>query len=295
MTNQQFWAEVAQQISEVIGDRLTKTNYQWRSVGGGCINQTYCLYNPSYKFFVKVNTIDQASNFRMEYFALAEIKNTGTITVPEPICVGTANQQCFLVLEWLDLHSSHQEQDWQLLGKQLAQLHRVTSKQGFGWHHNNSIGSTPQINTWHSNWVDFWIENRLKPQFAMAHRNGFYSRTPLEDLWSAVPRYFDSYQPIPSLVHGDLWSGNLAFCNRQPVIFDPALYYGDREVDIAMTELFGRLPNAFYESYNQHFPLDRGYPQRRNLYNLYHILNHFNLFGGGYAVQADRLISELVR
>ncbi len=292
MTNQQFWAEVARQISEVIGDRLV--DYQWRSVGGGCINQTYCLANSGYKFFVKVNRLDQASNLRMEYFALAEIRNTRTIAVPEPICVGTAHQHCFLVLEWLDLHNSHQDQDWQLLGKQLAQLHRVTSKQGFGWHNDNCIGATTQINTWRSNWVDFWIENRLKPQLGMAQRKGFYSRTPLEDLWSAVPTYFTNYQPIPSLVHGDLWSGNLAFCDRQPVIFDPALYYGDREVDIAMTELFGRLPRAFYDSYNQHFPLDSGYHRRRDLYNLYHILNHFNLFGGSYAFQADELIRKIV-
>lgn len=293
MTSQQFWAEVARQISEVIGDRLT--NYQWRSVGGGCINQTYCLENGSYKFFIKVNSIDQVHNFRMEYLALCEIKQTGAIAVPDPICIGTANQLCFLILEWLDLSNSRQDSDWQLLGANLAKLHQVFSQQGFGWHSNNCIGSTPQINTWRSNWVDFWIENRLKPQFEIARRKGFYSRTPLKDLWSAVPKYFNDYQPLPSLVHGDLWSGNLAFCDRQPVIFDPALYYGDREVDIAMTELFGRLPSAFYESYNQHFPIDSGYYKRRNLYNLYHILNHFNIFGGIYAFQADDLITEIVR
>jgi len=293
MSDRQFWAEVAQQISEAIADCFK--DYQWRSVGGGCINQTYCLKNSSYKFFVKVNAIDQVSNFRMEYLALSEIKSSGTITVPEPICVGTSHQQCFLVLEWLDLHNSHQDQDWRLMGKQLAKMHQVLSKQGFGWYSHNCIGSTLQINTWHSNWVDFWIENRLKPQMEMARRKGFYTPTPLKDLWSAVPRYFDSYQPVPSLVHGDLWSGNLAFCDRQPVIFDPAVYYGDREVDIAMTELFGRLPSAFYESYNQHFPMDSGYKSRRNLYNLYHILNHFNIFGGIYAFQANDLIRELVK
>jgi fructosamine-3-kinase len=288
-----LWGQISTHISEAVQDYFL--DYSFETIAGGCINQTYCLKNDRYRFFVKVNGVEHTEMMRTEFLALHELRSTDTIAVPQPICVGANDQHAFLVLEWLDLANSGQDGDWQLMGKQLAQLHRVTSSRGFGWHRNNVIGATLQLNEWHSDWQFFWVEYRLKPQLEMARRKGFYPRTPLRHLWSAIPSYFDDYQPVPSLVHGDLWSGNLSFCNGKPVIFDPAIYYGDREVDIAMTELFGRLPNSFYDSYNLHLPLDRGYKDRKNLYNLYHILNHFNLFGGIYAFQADDLMAEIVR
>ncbi|MFN3925735.1 MAG: fructosamine kinase family protein [Pseudanabaenaceae cyanobacterium] len=287
-----LWAQIAINITEAIGEQFL--DYTYQPVGGGCINQTYCLTNNRYRFFVKINTADRLEMMRAEYLALHELRNTNTIAVPTPICLGASAQHTFLVLEWLELKNSRRDQDWQLLGKQLAQLHRVTSRYGFGWHMHNTIGVTPQINTWEKDWQTFWIEHRLKPQLEMARRKGYYPRISTQKLLAVIPYFFQNYQPLPSLVHGDLWSGNLSFCEGQPVIFDPALYYGDREVDIAMTELFGRLPQAFYQSYNDHFPLDAGYPMRRSLYNLYHILNHYNLFGGIYAFQADALMAKIV-
>jgi fructosamine-3-kinase len=287
-----LWSAIAETITAAIDENFGEYSYQ--PVGGGCINQTYRLQNHSYRFFVKVNGADRVEMLRSEFIALKEMQKTRTIAVPTPLCLGATDQYSFLVLEWLDLRNSHQDQDWALMGKHIAQLHKCTSTKGFGWDRDNTIGSTPQINSWHRDWVSFWIENRLKPQLQLAKQKGYYPKVATKHLWEAVPKLFRDYLPTPSLVHGDLWSGNLSFCEGVPVIYDPALYYGDREVDIAMTELFGRLPKQFYDSYNQHLPLDRGYVQRRSLYNLYHILNHYNLFGGIYAFQADNLMAEVV-
>jgi fructosamine-3-kinase len=194
----------------------------------------------------------------------------------------------------LDMGGSNSKSD-QEMGRKLAAMHKATSSKGFGWTMNNTIGSTPQINTWTADWVEFYRQHRLAYQFQLARRRG--GSFPRQDeLLAAIPELLAGHEVQPSLVHGDLWGGN-AGCTAtgEPVIFDPATYYGDREVDIAMTELFGGFPAGFYQGYNEVFPLDAGYEQRKNLYNLYHILNHFNLFGGGYASQANRLIDQILR
>ena len=182
-----------------------------------------------------------------------------------------------------------------LLGKQLAQLHLAkTEKQAFGWHRNNTIGSTPQINPWNEDWIEFYTENRLRYQFDLARQKRMSFKYE-EDLYEKIPQFFADYDPEASILHGDLWGGN-ASANRHdlPVIYDPATYYGDRETDIAFTELFGGFTQAFYQNYHQTYPLDPGYKIRKKLYNLYHVLNHYNLFGGGYASQAQSMIHELL-
>jgi fructosamine-3-kinase len=164
---------------------------------------------------------------------------------------------------------------------------------GFGWEQNNTIGSTPQLNNWTSDWVEFFAEYRIGYQFQLAQRRGGHFPQQ-EQLIAAIPKLLN-HQPQPSLVHGDLWGGNAAVTTSgEPVILDPATYIGDREVDLAMTELFGGFPAAFYRGYNEAWLLDDGYKQRKTLYNLYHILNHFNLFGGGYASQANRMIEQIL-
>jgi fructosamine-3-kinase len=180
------------------------------------------------------------------------------------------------------------------MGRQLAAMHSHTSNLGFGWDTNNTIGSTPQINFWTADWVEFYTQHRLGYQFKLANRRGGHFPQQ-EKLLTAIPQLPADYQPQPSLVHGDLWGGNAAFtANGEPVIFDPATYFGDREVDVAMTELFGGFPTTFYQGYNEVFPLTAGYEKRKILYNLYHILNHFNLFGGSYESQANRMIAQLL-
>jgi fructosamine-3-kinase len=162
--------------------------------------------------------------------------------------------------------------DWAALGQMLAKLHRQTGPR-FGWHRDNWIGATPQVNGWRDDWSEFWQECRIRPQLELARKNGFSLPEP--------PR-LKNHQPQASLLHGDLWSGNAGFIEKGPVIFDPAVYYGDREADIAMTELFGGFPARFYDAYNEAFPLPAGYETRKHFYNLYHLLNHLNIFGAGY-------------
>ena len=182
--------------------------------------------------------------------------------------------------------------------EQLAAMHAHTAA-GFGWDRDNTIGATPQPNQWTRDWVTFLREQRIGHQLGLARDNGLPAATHdrVERVQSALPRLFDVYQPQPSLLHGDLWGGNWAVeSGGHPVVFDPAVYYGDREADLAMTELFGGFDRGFYEAYRRTWPLDPGYDVRRDLYQLYHILNHFNLFGGGYAGQvralADRLLAN---
>jgi fructosamine-3-kinase len=185
------------------------------------------------------------------------------------------------------------------LGELLAVQHRVT-REKFGWHRDNTIGSTPQSNIESADWVEFLREQRLRPQLKLAENNG--ARADLIDsgerLCERLAHFFTDYRPAPSLLHGDLWGGNWASdAGGQPVLFDPAVYFGDREADIAMTHLFGGFGPSFYEAYWRTWPLDAGVTSRVALYNLYHVLNHFNLFGGGYAQQAlamtQRLLAEL--
>jgi fructosamine-3-kinase len=286
-----MWTEIDSQISQVTGSKFH--TQQQKSVSGGCINQGYQISNGEQTYFVKLNQASQIQMFEAEFFGLQQMFSTQTIRIPKPICWGIADNSSYIVLEWLEMGSGNSK-SWQELGKNLAKLHKTTSQQGFGWDLNNTIGSTPQINTWTNNWAEFYTKHRLGYQFQQALRRG--GNFPQhQQLLAVIPQLLADYQPQPSLVHGDLWGGNAGFTSTgEPVIFDPATYYGDREVDIAMTELFGGFPAEFYQGYNQEFPLDSGYNQRKTLYNLYHIINHFNLFGGGYNSQANRMISQIL-
>jgi fructosamine-3-kinase len=183
------------------------------------------------------------------------------------------------------------------LGERLAMQHRVTAPR-FGWHLENTIGATPQQNAWRDDWVHFFRERRLGVQLDLAFHNGLDSRIVDRgrDLGERCGAFFSSHRPVPSLLHGDLWGGNWGVVAgvREPVIFDPAVYYGDRETDIAMTRLFGGFGPRFYAAYQAAWPLDQAAGTRRTLYNLYHVLNHFNLFGGGYGQQAEAMIDKLL-
>lgn len=284
-----MWDEIAIAISQTTGERFISDRRQAQS--GGCINQATRISDGQRQFFVKSNTLNYLDMFVAEAIALKQMYATQTIRVPQPICWGIAGNVAYLVMENLDLGG---RQDWETMGHNLAAMHRVTSDRGFGWDRDNVIGATPQINNWTHSWLDFWIEYRLAFQMRLAQRKGWRCNIAEEKIYKALSRFFDDYQPQPSMVHGDLWGGNAAFVDGEPVIFDPALYFGDREVDLAMTELFGGFPSQFYRAYHSAYPLDSGYQQRKTLYNLYHILNHFNLFGGGYGSQANRMIETIV-
>ena len=286
-----MWQTIAEAISQATQKQFAIE--QRRSVSGGCINQGYAITGNSTTYFLKLNQASQVEMFAAEALGLKEMLATQTIRVPRPVCWGVANSSSYIVMEWLEFRSGN-SQAWSEMGRQLAAMHAYKGATRFGWEQNNTIGSTPQINTWTENWADFFAEHRIGYQLQLAQRRGGNFREP-EQVVTAVRDYLHSRNPEPSLVHGDLWSGNVAITqDGEPVILDPATYYGDREVDIAMTELFGGFPAAFYRGYNQVWQLDEGYQERKTLYNLYHILNHFNLFGGGYGSQANRMLQQIL-
>lgn len=286
-----MWNQIAAHIHQVTGQPFSAQHC--RPVGGGSINRAYAVVGEEQSFFVKINQSTRLTMFEREALGLRQIAATQTIRVPQPICWGTASDSAYLVLEWLDIgYGTHYA--WQEMGQKLAAMHRVVSDHGFGWNWDNTIGATPQINTWMIHWIDFFTERRMRYQFQLAEQQG--GHFPDRDrLLAAIPEILADHHPLPSLVHGDLWSGNATVTKLgEPVIIDPAVYFGDREVDIAMTELFGSFPNDFYRAYNETYPLEPGYRRRKTLYNLYHILNHFNLFGGSYEAQANRMIAALL-
>jgi protein-ribulosamine 3-kinase len=289
------WKAIAQQIGDALGRPFSAGRPA--PVGGGCINQAYVLGDGATRVFVKLNQAAYRDMFEAEAEGLAEIAASRSIGVPAPLCHGVAGAEAFLAMTYLELGGSGAAEQ---LGRDLARMHRCTPRARFGWQRDNTIGSTPQPNTPCDDWVRFWQQRRLGHQLALAAGNGAGRelRRRGEQLLAEVPAFFTDYRPAASLLHGDLWSGNYAYTRSgQPVIFDPAVYFGDRETDLAMTELFGGFPAGFYAAYHEAYPLDAGYGVRKSLYNLYHILNHFNLFGGGYLGQAqgmiDRLLSEL--
>ena len=249
----------------------------------------------STKHFAKTGPAAALPRFEAEASGLAALRATGAIRVPEMIACGLAEGQARLVLEWLDLRGLDRS-GGAALGRALAQVHRTTGAR-FGWPADNFIGGTPQENAWRDNWARFYAERRLRPQLRRARDNGM-EREWLErgeKLAENIPAFFVDYRPTPSLLHGDLWSGNAAqLADGTPVIYDPACYYGDREADVAMAELFGGFPESFYAAYREAWAVDPGYETRKSLYNLYHVLNHFNLFGASYLGQAKRMIAGLL-
>lgn len=284
---------IAQAISKATGVAFRIENQH--GVAGGCINRSEILNGAGRRYFIKFNDARRLSMFEAEAKGLAEITRSNSVRVPQPICHGTHADQAYLVLEYLDLGGATARSD-EILGRQLAAMHRFTNEQ-FGWTRDNTIGATPQINTPETDWVTFYGAHRLRFQLELAAENGRASGLQRlgEKLLDMLPVLFASYRPQPSLLHGDLWGGNhAALRDGTPVIFDPAPYYGDREADLAMTELFGGFGARFYAAYREAWPLDAGYALRKDLYNLYHVLNHLNLFGGGYRGQAQDLIERLL-
>ena len=286
-----MWTEIARTITQATGQEFAIANT--KSVSGGCINQGYKISSDEAEYFVKLNDASQIEMFVAEAIGLKQMYATGTITVPQPICYGTVESASYIVLQWLDLGRGN-SQSYREMGRQLATMHRQGTAERFGWERNNTIGSTPQINTQDDNWADFFAEQRIGYQLKLAKRRGG-NFPDTKKVVEAVRNKLADRVPQVSLVHGDLWSGNAAIAaDGSPVILDPATYYGDRETDLAMSELFGGFPAAFYQGYNEAWQLDSSYQGRKNIYNLYHVLNHFNLFGGGYANQAKRIIGQII-
>ncbi|HEX8987115.1 MAG TPA: fructosamine kinase family protein [Rhodocyclaceae bacterium] len=251
------------------------------------------MSQPDRHFVKRVPAVDYP-RLLAEIEGLAALRAAGAVRVPDVVDHGSDERESWLVLERLELGALDRASG-AALGRGLAQLHRTTGPH-FGWAADNFIGLAPQENAPTDSWPLFFARHRLLPQLKRARENGmervYFDKG--EHIAERLAAFFISGHPAASLLHGDLWSGNAGrLPDGTPVIFDPAVYYGDREADVAMAELFGGFPESFYAAYREAWPLSEGFETRKTLYNLYHILNHFNLFGAGYLGQAKRMIDRL--
>lgn len=259
-------------------------------VGGGDINECYQIKTNSEPFFLKVNDARKfPAMFKAESMGLKMLAVHSSFCVPKVIVEFESEGSSLLVLSHLSLTRNG---DWELFGRSLAKLH-LREIDFFGLEHSNYIGSLSQSNQAHKTWADFYREERLKPFFKQAYDLGYFSGSDKE-AFTYLCQDLEQRFPIerPALLHGDLWSGNAAFCNTEPCIYDPAIYYGHREMDLGMTLLFGGFPNQMYESYNEIYPLDASWRERVSLTQLYPLLVHTLLFGGSYASQVKRILSQ---
>jgi len=286
-------AHLARAIAEVLGVQgADVADARWDKAGRSALNDIRRLRLGRESCFVKIGSSAALPMYEAEAAALRELAQSGAVRVPRVIAAIAHDNLAALALEWLDLDSGGRDAQ---LGDALAALHRVQGRR-FGWHRDNTIGTTPQLNGWEDDWAVFFRDRRLAPQLALARHNGHGRVADVgEQLLDRVPSLLQGHRPQPSLLHGDLWSGNAArTADGAAVVFDPATYYGDREADLAMTELFGGFAPDFHRAYRDAWPLDAGYTLRKDLYNLYHVLNHVNLFGGAYVSQAHALTASLL-
>ena len=298
-----------------IGQRAGRRLLRREAVGGGCIQAAWRLeLEGGGLLFAKSCARSDQPLLAAEadgLTALAAAAASGAqrdaipaLQVPQPLACGEVGDQAVLLLPWLEIRANADPAAWSRFGAALAALHRGSlgtalvagdRPRGFhGWWRDNAIGSTPQPNAWSADWGQFFSGRRLAPQLAqLARRGGALAGA--EPLLERLPRWLASHQPDPVLVHGDLWSGNGALLRSGgAAVFDPAVYRGDREVDLAMARLFGGFPPAFFAGYEAVWPLPADHRRRVDLYNLYHLLNHANLFGGGYRERSQALIRQLL-
>jgi len=264
------------------------------SIGGGSLAAASVLVGvDGRRFFTKRSRSEHRAMFEAEAAGLEELTRCHALRIPRVVTIADGPEGCVLILEHLELGGPSNGAS---LGRAMAQLHALTTDV-FGWKMDNFIGRTPQPNPRSCDWPDFYREHRLAHQRRLAESHGgkHSMLDAIGRLEQETRRFFDGYNPQPSLLHGDLWSGNWGFLAQgEPAVFDPAVYFGDREADIAMMELFGHPGSDFFAAYGEQSPLDPGYRIRRELYNLYHVLNHFNLFGGSYETQAERMARGLL-
>ena len=265
-----------------------------RAVGGGDIAEATLLEAGGRHVFVKTLPLDQAGLLGAEADGLAALEQAGVIRVPRILGQGETVQLAWLALDALELRSRSSAADARL-GRQLAELHRCTGD-AYGWPSDNFIGRTPQPNAESSDWSAFFRDCRLGYQLeclTRRHPDAIPSAW-VDRVLRRGEQALTDHQPPVSLLHGDLWSGNAqALANDEPVIFDPAVHYGDRECDLAMSAMFGGFSEAFYREYNTAWPLAEGWQERRPWYQLYHLLNHANLFAGGYLARVRHELSVL--
>lgn len=286
-----IWQSIQSEIQDA-----TQTEFnisQKISVTGGDINQAFRLIGNNCEYFVKLNSANNYDMFCQESVGLKALRKSERLKIPQTILYGLFENQSYLVLEYLDLKSNGEMEKFAVA---LAQLH-LNTQNNFGFACDNYIGKTVQINAPRNNWGEFFAEQRIGFQLSLLQQKGVPQSLIKkgQQLVQRLPIYLNKHQPRPALIHGDLWQGNYSFDpSGMPVIYDPACYYADHEVDLAMLELFGNPGPAFFKTYSQTYPIENGYTMRKKIYNLYHILNHANLFGGRYISQSEHMIKGLI-
>ncbi len=264
--------------------------YSHHPVGGGCIHHGGVIRTNRGAFFLKWNTADAFPMFEAEQKGLQALRHRSSLLVPMSYGTFTLNRYAFLLLEYFP-HQPATALYWERFGIGLAELHR-NSADRYGFEEDNFIGSLPQSNRWHTTFVDFFIHERLLPQIQRAQQEQRLTAShqrQFDHLFAQLPHLLP--EESPALLHGDLWSGNcFATTNSGAVIVDPAVYYGHREAELAFTLLFGGFHDRFYQSYHSHFPLLPDWRQRVDLYNLYPLLVHLNLFGSSYLPDIERIL-----
>ncbi|MGR5409110.1 fructosamine kinase family protein [Vibrio sp. PNB22_8_1] len=286
-----MWQAISQQLSDTL-----LFEYQIKEkvrLSGGDISESYMINDGAQRYFVKINDRDFLAKFEVEAESLHLLRKTSTLFVPEVVLVGKTKSHSFLILNYLPTKPLEDPKNCYKFGQQLAQLHLWGEQKEFGFDTDNYIGSTIQPNQWHKKWCVFFAEQRIGWQLQLLKEKGI-TLVDIDDFINVVKLHLANHAPEPSLLHGDLWNGNVALTPFDPICFDPACYWGDRECDIAMTELFGGFLPEFYQGYESVTPLPLGYEERKDIYNLYHILNHCNLFGGHYLEQAQSSISNIM-
>jgi fructosamine-3-kinase len=282
-------------LQTYISEKLSRSVKAFHPASGGCINHGGELVTTEGSYFLKWNDCERYPQmFEKESKGLRLLKAANCMDVPEVVHVGEAADLQFIIMSFVK-SGRRAKNYWLLLGEQLANLHRNTNTH-FGLDHDNYIGSLIQKNQRKENWIEFFIQYRLEAQLALAEGNKKITsdiRKQFELLYKKLPDLFP--QEKPALLHGDLWSGNVMINERgEPTLIDPAVYYGHREAELAFTQLFGGFEPEFYQAYHEAFPIGKGFDSRANLYNLYPLLVHVNLFGGGYLQQVLSILRKHV-
>ena len=278
-------------LSEVFS-RISDPIQSITPLSNSSFTRNFAVQCTTNRYFVKLS--EKHDCLDAEADGLEALSNTDSIRVPNPIVKDRLGSTGLLAVEFLDLQNSRP--DYPRLAHDLARLHR-TQGEAYGWHRNNYLGASEQANSFDSDWAQFFRDNRLGYQFQLARENGYGAKlaTLESSVLDAVVTILNQHEPEPSIIHGDLWRGNCGFiADGVPVIFDPAVYFGDREADLAMMRLFGGFPESFYDAYQREWPLHSGWQLRQTVYNLYHILNHLNLFGRSYLQQAESMCKQLL-
>ncbi|NTW25216.1 MAG: fructosamine kinase family protein [Lentimicrobium sp.] len=289
--------EIRQNLDSWFSKEVSPSTYikSLTAVTGGSINEAFRIDTTSGTFFIKFNLAKKFPGmFGAEKRGLEILREANCIQVPEVLTFAETGRYAYLILEYISSREPVKD-FWQIFGQQLASMHRKTSGV-FGLDHNNYIGSLAQSNKNHENWIEFLVSERLDPLAKMAFEDGKFHKADIRQIEKLYNK-LESLLPVenPSLLHGDLWNGNMMTGkDGNPCIFDPAVYFGHRETDIAMTRLFGGFPDSFYESYNHWWPLETGWKERIPLNQLYPLLVHVNLFGGGYMSQVKQIVAKFV-